>query len=555
MEMPARSNQKIPVADRIATLALSRSLTLCSAVLVFASVAGAKTFPLIDSAVVDYANNTLTFSGSNFGPGPVVTLGSVALGVRTSSATRIVATFPTASPPSSFAPGSYVLRVRFSENRREDDERENLTFFDVTLGAVGPPGLIGPQGLQGPQGVTGPIGTTGPQGPQGPIGPPGSQSLSAGDSSISIEGTAANPTIAVAANGITNANVANGALSPAKIAGFAATLGPNSFAGTQSIVGDVLLSNVDVGLTSPTAALHIFHNGNADPTDVLFQVSKGGPAELDFVVNGAKNVGIGMNPGINPVTALPINPGAHFHLFRGGNPDKNEIMFQVSRGGPTELDFVVNANKDVGIGINPGTDHTHFPPLDIPPAHFHLFRGGNLNPNEIMFQVSKGLPDSPDFVITGGRRIGIGTMIPTVTLEVVSGGTTLADAWTVRSSARLKTNTQVIVGALATVAKLRGVTYDRMSDGKHDIGLIAEEVATVVPELVSFDADTKQAQGVDYARLTALLIEAVKEQQAQITRQRGALEQQQSEIRTLSDALARLRTSLRGAKKENAKLQ
>ncbi|PYX93000.1 MAG: hypothetical protein DMG67_05330, partial [Acidobacteria bacterium] len=61
----------------------------------------------------------------------------------------------------------------------------------------------------------------------------------AADGSITIGGTAAAPTVAVAANGITNANIADGGISPAKITGTAATLGSNSFTGDQSITGGV----------------------------------------------------------------------------------------------------------------------------------------------------------------------------------------------------------------------------------------------------------------------------------------------------------------------------
>jgi len=63
--------------------------------------------------------------------------------------------------------------------------------------------------------------------------------VTAGDSSITIGGTAAAPTVAVASNGITNANIADGSISPAKITGTAATLGGNSFTGDQSITGGV----------------------------------------------------------------------------------------------------------------------------------------------------------------------------------------------------------------------------------------------------------------------------------------------------------------------------
>jgi hypothetical protein len=63
------------------------------------------------------------------------------------------------------------------------------------------------------------------------------------------------------------------------------------------------------------------------------------------------------------------------------------------------------------------------------------------------------------------------------------------------------------------VERLRGVSFDWRNDGKHDIGLIAEEVGQVVPEVVAYEANGQDAKSVDYARLVSVLIEAVKEQQ------------------------------------------
>ena len=63
--------------------------------------------------------------------------------------------------------------------------------------------------------------------------------------------------------------------------------------------------------------------------------------------------------------------------------------------------------------------------------------------------------------------------------------------------------------------------------------MIAEEVGAVVPEVVSWNGDA--AQGVDYSRLVALLIEATKEQQAEIQQQREQLLIQQEEIRRLTE--------------------
>ena len=81
------------------------------------------------------------------------------------------------------------------------------------------------------------------------------------------------------------------------------------------------------------------------------------------------------------------------------------------------------------------------------------------------------------------------------------------------SDERLKDNVQVIDGALEKVSKLRGVEFDwndkqDVYEG-HDIGVIAQDVEAVAPELVQTREDGFKA--VKYEKLTALLIEAVKE--------------------------------------------
>jgi len=54
-------------------------------------------------------------------------------------------------------------------------------------------------------------------------------------------------------------------------------------------------------------------------------------------------------------------------------------------------------------------------------------------------------------------------------------------------------------------------------------GVIAEEVGTVVPEVVSWDNSRKHAQSVNFGRLAALLIEAVKQQQKEFSALRTRL--------------------------------
>ena len=80
------------------------------------------------------------------------------------------------------------------------------------------------------------------------------------------------------------------------------------------------------------------------------------------------------------------------------------------------------------------------------------------------------------------------------------------------SDKRLKRNIQTIDNALDTVHNLRGVTFEKSL--KPSIGVIAQEVEEVLPELVNTDADGMKS--VAYGNIVGVLIEAIKEQQKQI---------------------------------------
>ena len=86
------------------------------------------------------------------------------------------------------------------------------------------------------------------------------------------------------------------------------------------------------------------------------------------------------------------------------------------------------------------------------------------------------------------------------------------------SDVSLKDNITTIPNALDKVLKMRGVEYDRNDmNGEHQIGLIAQEIEEVVPEIVSQDESTG-LKSVSYGNITAILIEAIKEQQKEINK-------------------------------------
>jgi len=100
--------------------------------------------------------------------------------------------------------------------------------------------------------------------------------------------------------------------------------------------------------------------------------------------------------------------------------------------------------------------------------------------------------------------------------------------WVATSDCRLKKDIEPIYDALSIVSQLRGVYYRLCDDYccERNVGLIAQEVYEVIPEIVSHSKITDDSYekygikdevlGLKYDKLTALLIEAVKEQQEQI---------------------------------------
>ncbi len=91
----------------------------------------------------------------------------------------------------------------------------------------------------------------------------------------------------------------------------------------------------------------------------------------------------------------------------------------------------------------------------------------------------------------------------------VSGSITATGDITAYSDARLKTDIETITGALDRVRKLRGVTFSRRDTGNRGVGLIAQELAAIVPEAVMTHDDGLLS--VAYGNLVAVLIEAVKD--------------------------------------------
>lgn len=99
------------------------------------------------------------------------------------------------------------------------------------------------------------------------------------------------------------------------------------------------------------------------------------------------------------------------------------------------------------------------------------------------------------------------------------------------SSLRYKKDLQPFTRGLALLNSLKPITFKWKADNSPDLGFGAEDIAAVEPLLVTHN-DKGQVEGVKYDRITAVLVNAVKEQQEQI-------KQQQSQIQSLKKLVCR----------------
>jgi len=105
-----------------------------------------------------------------------------------------------------------------------------------------------------------------------------------------------------------------------------------------------------------------------------------------------------------------------------------------------------------------------------------------------------------------------------LTRQVLVGSTgnlTVTGTITENSSLRYKENIETIKYGLDKVLQMRGVTYDKKDNGVKEIGVIAEEIYEVLPELV-LKNEEGEIDSVSYGRITAVLIEAIKDLKKEI---------------------------------------
>ena len=150
--------------------------------------------------------------------------------------------------------------------------------------------------------------------------------------------------------------------------------------------------------------------------------------------------------------------------------------------------------------------------------NFRIIRNNNSVSNRDGMYIGYGNANSGDTRLYGG-----GDTANPVTIGT-GGNLTASGTVTANSDIKLKKNIKTIENALDKVLNLRGVEFDRIDSNEHQIGVIAQEIEKIIPEVVHYSKET-DTKSVAYGNITAVLIEAIKEQQQTINSLRTEIEE------------------------------
>ena len=310
--------------------------------------------------------------------------------------------------------------------------------------------------------------------------------------------------------------------------------------------------NLGIGTTNPTSKLHVVGNVNISGIVTSSQLDLTASASANdsvLYLSGAPTGSSGTN-GLFGIGALNFSDTDIIANFKHSVNSYAQLVVQNTNSGTSaSSDIVVNNDRTAGttyygdFGINGTTFAGGGPFGDVDGTYLYSAGGtlslGSLNAYALKFATnnteaarifSTGEVGIGTTVLTGtanqklqvnsgayvNGNLGIGTTNPTQKLHVqgnvlISGITTSTD-FNSSSDINLKKNIQPIDDPIKKIIKLDGVTFNWKIDNRPSVGVIAQQVEKVFPQIVS-GGDTKT---VNYNGLIALLIEAIKQQQMEI---------------------------------------
>lgn len=148
-------------------------------------------------------------------------------------------------------------------------------------------------------------------------------------------------------------------------------------------------------------------------------------------------------------------------------------------------------------------------------SYNHLHDRMELSVNSELYPNTGQIFNGIQIASQGNVGIRLTNSTPSEALHV-NGKILAEDDITAFSDERLKENIETIPNALEKVSQLRGVKFTRKDTGKKSIGVIAQEIEKVIPEVVSTTDNRDEMKSVAYGNVVGLLIEAIKDLQQEV---------------------------------------
>ena len=278
-------------------------------------------------------------------------------------------------------------------------------------------------------------------------------------------------------------------------------------------------------------------NAKSYSTTAIGQYNVGfGDSQNWYSTDPIFEIGIGINES-NKTNAMTVLKNGNIGIGTI-NPGGNRLrVLSNASGGTNSTGFFENTNGS-GLALRATTNSSDGTILSIQEGEGYSLRCDGYDPDWFVAMIVKG------------RQVGINTSAPTQKLDVngnarfrsigsgayfgVVNRTSDGTLTTATSDIRFKENILTLDNSLDRVKQLRGVSFTWKSNPEYGtrIGFVAQEFEKVVPEL-AFTNPTDGYMGINYAEMTAVLVEAMKEQQTIIGEQNKRIENLEKKIEIL----------------------
>jgi hypothetical protein len=288
------------------------------------------------------------------------------------------------------------------------------------------------------------------------------------------------------------------------------------------------LTEGDAAVLISTSSGNITIDATANDSDIIFKGTDGGSDTTFLTLDGSEAGAATFN---NKIIATELDISGDIDVDGTTNLDVVDIDGAVDMASTLGVSGVVTANAGVVVD-NITIDGTE---IDLSSGDLTLdvagdivldagggeviFKDGSTNTGHVSLDSNnltiKSLVSDKDMIFQGNDG---GSGITALTLDMsAAGAATFNNDVTAFSDIRLKENIETIPDALNKVCQMRGVTFDRIdADGERQMGVIAQEVEKVAPEVVREDKSEDKIKSVAYGNMVGLLIESIKELKAEI---------------------------------------